>query len=447
MLSIENTIDRLREELIDADIDDFEIFARDEENLEVESKDLKVESFERASQRGVAVRVIKDDRLGMSSTTNMTEDAVKQVVARALETMAGVDPNDANGVPQPQTQVSALAERAGRSLSEISDEEKINAARTLEAAVREADPRIKRARDARYSECTIRSAVVNSRGIDENAQRGIVMCSVQAVAEDKGSSEAASESRHHVRFDELDVAGIGKRASERAVSLLGATKLRTGRYHIYLEPRAATAMLGVVMPQFFAENVQRHKSRLADMIGRKAMSEIVTIVDDGLLPGGKGSFSFDAEGVASQRTVVVNKGHVASWLYDVASALREGRRSTGNARRANVHSAPTISITNSYIAAGRQTPAELMASCDRGFLVSDLMGLHTANPVTGDFSLGATGYRIANGRVAEPVRGVTIAGNILDLFARIDGVADDLIFYGRHGAPSFTVPDVQVNGL
>lgn len=447
MLSIDNTIDLLREELIDADIDDFEIFARDEENLEAESKDLEVESFERSKQRGVAVRVIKDGRLGMTSTTNMTEDALKRIVAESLETMVGADPSDFSGVPQPQTQVSALAERAGRSLSEISDEEKIRAARNLEAAVREADPRIKRARDARYAESTVRSAVVNSRGIDENAQRGIVMCSVQAVAEDKGFSEVASESLHNVRFDELDVAAIGKRASERAVSLLGATQLKTGRYRIYLAPRAATAMLGVLMPQFFADNVQRHKSRLADRMGERAMSEIVTVVDDGLLPGGMGSFSFDAEGVASQRTVVVNKGEVSAWLYDVTSALRDGRQSTGNAYRSSVHSAPAISVTNSYIMGGRQTFAELVSSCEGGFWVSDLMGLHTANPVTGDFSLGATGYRIADGKAAEPVRGVTIAGNVLELFARIDGVADDLTFYGRYGAPSVTVSDVQVNGL
>jgi len=447
MLSIETAIDLLREELIDADIDDFEIFARDRETLEVESKDLEVESFERSKQRGVAVRVIKGGRLGMSSTTNMTEDALKHVVKEALAAMAGSDANDASGVPQPQTQVSALAERAGRSLAEISDEEKIKAAKTLEAAVREADHRIRRARDARYSEYTVRAAVVNSRGIDENAQRGIVMCSVQAVAEENGSSEAAAESVHHIRFDELDVVGIGKRASERAVSLLGAKQLPTGRCRIYFEPRAAAAILSLVMSQFFAENVQRNKSRLADKMGQRAMSEIVTIVDDGLLPGGMGSFSFDAEGVAAQRTVVVNKGEVAAWLYDVASALRDGTQSTGNARRLSVHSVPTIGITNSYISSSKKGPSELVRSCDGGFWVSDVMGLHTANPITGDFSLGATGYRIASGVAADPVRGVTIAGNVLDLFARVDGVANDLTFFGAYGAPSITVPDIQVNGL
>lgn len=447
MLSIETAIDLLREELIDADIDDFEVFARDEETLEVESKDLEVESFERSKQRGVAVRVIKGGRLGMSSTTNMTKDALKHVVTEALATMVGVDPNDANGLPQPQTQVSALAERAGRSLAEISDEEKIEAARMLEAAVRETDPRIKRARDARYSECTVRAAVVNSRGIDENAQRGVVMCSVQAVAEENGSSEVASESVHHVRFDELDVAKVGRRASECAVSLLGAAQLSTGRYRVYFEPRVAAAMLSLVLRQFFAENIQRYKSCLADKMGARVMSELVTIVDDGLLPGGMGSFSFDAEGVASQRTVVVNKGAVAAWLYDVASALRDGTQSTGNARRSSVHSAPAIDITNSYISAGKQASSELMSSCDGGFWVSNVMGLHTANQVTGDFSLGAVGYRIASGAAAEPVRGVTIAGNVLDLFARVDGVANDLAFFGTYGAPSITVPDVQINGM
>lgn len=447
MLSLENAIDLLREELIDADIDDFEVFARDKETLEVESKDLEVESFERSKQRGVAVRVIKGGRLGMASSTNMTEDALKRVVAEALTAMKGVDANDANGLPQPQTQVSALAERAGRSLAEISDDEKIKAARTLEVAVRETDPRIKCARDARYSECTVRTAIVNSRGIDENARRGVVMCSVQAVAEKSGSSEAAAESVHHVRFDELDVSAVGRSAGERAVSLLGATQLSTGRYRVYFEPRVAAAMLSLVMRQFFAENVQRHKSRLAGKMGARAMSELVTIVDDGLLPGGMGSFSFDAEGVASQRTVVVNKGEVMAWLYDVASALRDATKSTGNARRSSVHAAPAVGITNSYISAGKQAPSELVSSCDGGFWVGNVMGLHTANPITGDFSLGAVGYRIAKGAAAEPVRGVTIAGNILDLFARVDGVANDLTFFGTYGAPSITVPDVQVNGL
>jgi len=125
MLSIENSIDLLREELIDADVDDFEIFARDKETFEGESKDLEVESFERSKQLGIAVRVIKGEHLGMSSTTNMTEDALKKVVVEAMASMSGADANSSNGLPQPRTQVSALAERAGRSLAEISDEEKI----------------------------------------------------------------------------------------------------------------------------------------------------------------------------------------------------------------------------------------------------------------------------------------------------------------------------------
>ncbi len=446
MDQLEFAIEFLHERLSDGSVDDFELYASTTQHLQAEARDGQVESFSRSLERGVALRVVKDGRLGMSSTGDLSAEELSDAVAHAVAAAQEAQESEGARFPAPRTEVEALAERPGRPLSEISDEEKIEAAKRLERAVLAADPRVVRARTPIYTETSKRVILMNSQDVLEKGQRSVVSCRVQAVAERDGSSEMAWEYDHHIRFDDLDCEGIGRRAGQRAAALLGAKPVPTGRYDVYFEPRAASQMLRILMPSFFAENVQRHKSRLADKRDQQAFSPSLTIVDDGLLPGGAGSFLFDGEGVVHQRTPVVSDGYIRGWLYDGASAYRDGVFSTGNAQRGSIHAAPQIAVTNSFIMEGSKDPAELVRSCDGGLLVSDLMGLHTANTVSGDFSLGAVGFLVENGVRGRPVRGVMVAGNIMDLFKSVKGVGSDLGFFGQFGSPSLLVGNVQVDG-
>ncbi len=446
MDQVRSILDFFKERFCDIDVDDYEVYVQSIDAVEAEAKDQGVESFVRSHERGAAIRVLKGGRLGMATTSDLSRESLERTIESAIAAMAGATPSDEVGFSPPRPQTAALAERPGRPLHEIPDKEKIDMARRLESSVLASDPRVVAARRPSYREVTKRVALCNSRGVDERASRGLVFCAVQAIAEDGGVSESAAESVHHIRFEDMPCEEIGRRAGERAVALLGAKPLRTGRYRVYLEPRAAAALLKVLMPSFFAPNVQRRKSRLVGQQGKKLFSTMITVVDDGLLPGGAGSYLFDDEGTWHQRTIIVDEGRVAGLLYDDPSAHRDGTRATGNAVRASIHMSPQVGVTNSYIAEGRRSPEDLIRSCDGGLWICDVMGVHTANTITGDFSLGAMGFRIEGGERSSPVRGFMMAGNVLDLFRDVDGVGSDLAFFGAFGAPSLVVSRLQIDG-
>jgi PmbA protein len=446
MEHLQNIVKSLQEELDSASVDEYEIYACSDESLEVESKNQKVEFFSRAQEEGVAIRVEKGGQVGMSSSSGITPDAPEQLIKDAISAMENSFSMDGVIIPRPNEGVATLTERPGQPLSEIPDREKIAFAKKVERATLDSHPLIVRARQPRYREVTRCAIAVNSRGISEQAQRSLVFCEVQAVAEKDGSSESAAEMGHHIRFEDFDGEELGRRAGLRAASILGAKAIPTGRYPVYLEPRAAAALLRILMPSFFADNVQRNKSRLRGKLGEEAFSSHLTIMDHGLLQSGAGSFRFDGEGVARQRTTLVDGGRIKGWLYDGASAMRDDTQSTGNAERRSIHDSPHIAITNCFIAEGSKSAQDLIGWCDDGLWVSDLMGVHTANIVTGDFSLGAVGYKIEGKNMGAPVRGVVLAGNVFDLFHRLAGVGSDLKFFGKLGAPSIAIDGFQVDG-
>jgi PmbA protein len=446
MEHLQKIVKSLQEKLDNASVDDYEIYACADEGLEVEAKNQKVEFFSRAQEEGVAVRVTKNSQVGMSSMSSITLDATDQLIKDAIAAMESSASMDGVIIPRPNEGVATLTERPGQTLSEIPDREKIAFAKKVEKATLDSHPLVVRARQPRYREVTRRAIAMNSRGVLEQAQRSLVFCEVQAVAEKEGSSESAAEMGHHIRFEDLDGEELGRRAGLRAASILGANAIPTGRYPVYLEPRAAAALLRVLIPSFFADNVQRNKSRLRGKLGEEIFSSHLTIMDHGLLQSGAGSFLFDGEGVARQRTTLVNGGQIKGWLYDGASAMRDETASTGNAERRSIHDSPHIAITNCYINEGPKSAQDLISWCDGGLWVSDLMGVHTANIVTGDFSLGAVGYKIEGGSMGAPVRGVVLAGNVFDLFHRLAGVSSDLKFFGKLGAPSIAIDGFQVDG-
>jgi len=297
-----------------------------------------------------------------------------------------------------------------------------------------------------YEESVRHVVIHNSYGVHKNSSRGIVSCEVRAVAEADGDIESGWDFSFSPRFEDLDFEGAARRAAERSVELLGARPLATGRYDVVFEPRPASQLLRLAAPSFFADNVQRKKSAIADKKGRAVFSRLISIIDDGLLPDGYGSFPFDDEGVPRRKTTLVKEGVITNWLYDSQRAARDKKQSTGSRSRVSVHKPAGINISNCYVKEGDQEPAKLLAAAKKIFLVTDVMGLHTANTVTGDFSLGAEGFLVEDGLKKRPVRGVLISGNIHELLAGVAAVGADLKFAGGHGAPSLFVAEVQVSG-
>lgn len=192
--------------------------------------------------------------------------------------------------------------------------------------------------------------------------------------------------------------------------------------------------------------VAKGRSFLAGPLGRRVGSDHVALVDDGRRPGAVASSLWDDEGVPTGRTAVVDRGVLRSWLHDSASAARAGAVSTGNAVRDGWSSAPSPGPSNFFLAPGRGAARALLSATPRAFIVRDLIGLHTADAVSGDFSVGASGVLWEGGRVRRAVKGVTLAGNLLGLLKKIDAVASDLSWQGAFGSPTFRVSGLSIGG-
>lgn len=440
--AIQNAVRRLKL----AGIDLYEVVGLLESSLLIESKKQMVTSVRRDNSRGIAIRIIRDRRLGFISTMDISPRAVEQAVSQVISLSSFVPQSDEFSLPKPVDPKEGLAEKLGRSFHEIPYEEKAAKALALESAAIAADSRISQVEHARYEEKVWTLKILNSRGVSQTSQRGLVFCELKAVAKDGSDTEAAYEFDLSPRFEDLKVEEVARSAAKMAVKKLGARPVSIGAVPVLFSPRAASCMVRLVAPSFFADNVQKNKSVIASKKGASYYDRKVTLIDDGLLPGGLNSFPFDGEGVPRRRNIMIENGAIKSWLYDFSHAVRDKTESTGSLKRTSLSAIPTIDVSNCFMKPGNTESSALLKGVTRGFYVTELAGLHTANTISGDFSLGAEGFLIENGLLSLPIRGMTIAGNIHELFRSVAGVGDDLRFYGEYGAPSILVAGLSIAG-
>ncbi|TPW17977.1 MAG: PmbA/TldD protein, partial [Elusimicrobia bacterium] len=275
----------------------------------------------------------------------------------------------------------------------------------------------------------------------EGTQCGV---SVAATAERDGEIQVGSAGASTRAYAELDFAQVGRDAAFRAGSLLGSRKLPTGRRAVLFDPWVSGELLELVSGLLSADEVQRGKSLLRGKLGKAVCGKDVTFIDDPWRPGAIGSSLFDAEGVPTRRKVLIENGVLREYFHDSYTAHKEGVASNGSAGRSSFKGVPGPGSSNFYLQPGSFTRDGLLRDTADGILVLEIMGMHTADPVSGEFSVGVSGIAIEKGEPAGGVRGAMLSGNLLEMLSRVDGVADDLIFYGSLAAPTFRVADMTV---
>jgi PmbA protein len=219
--------------------------------------------------------------------------------------------------------------------------------------------------------------------------------------------------------------------------------VKTTEVPVIFDPDTAASLLRAVAGAASGPSLYRRASFLLERLGTRIAAPAVTIVDDGLLPGALGSRPFDGEGLATRRTVLVGEGRLESYLLDTYSARKLGLTSTHHAARDGA--GVTVGTTNLMLLPGPTPPAELIGSVKNGFYVTELIGFGV-NGVTGDYSRGAAGLWIEDGRLAYPVQEVTVAGNLLQMFERIEGIGNDLVLRDRVAAPTLKIGRMVVAG-
>jgi PmbA protein len=438
-----DTVERL---LSGRQLDGYEIMVTQSHDLTVESKGGKLDAFKCAEPFGIAVRVKSGDGLGFSFSTTMDPQALSRMIDGAI-TAAGVQSHDPDYcLPLPPAGYPIIPNFRDDNLPLISQEEKAARVLELERLVLAQDPRVKRVRKCSYADSSYAVYIRNSRGLDAGYRGSQVSCSASAVAEEGGDAQIGWDFDFSNSYAGLQFEKTAERAARKATSLLGARTIPTMHCPAVLDNHVAEELLDVLAVSFLAENVHKGKSLFRGRVGDKLFSELLTIRDNGLLENGMGTAPYDGEGVPQQDNLLVSGGILHGFLFDSYWGKKMGAASTGNAGRGTIKMPPKMTAHNLFIEPGDNTFESLIAGVSKGVLITDVMGIHTANPISGDFSVGAAGFYIEGGSIMHPVKGIAIAGNLLDLFQSIDAVADDLRFFGTVGSPSLRVSELDISG-
>jgi PmbA protein len=438
-------IDKIETFLRGRSLDGYEIFLSSSRNLTIEVKDRKVDTFRCSAPVGVGVRVLKSRGMGFSFSTSLDDSDLLKMIDNAMTSAEFQTPDEFNMFPLPEAypRIDGLFDEG---LSGVDEGEKIGKAMELERLTLAADPRVKKVRKAAYGESNYVGHIRNSLGVSGSYRDTSITCSVSAIAEDGNDSQMGWDFGFSNLFSGVDVEVIAKTAADKAAGLLGARKIPTMRCPAVLDNHVATEILEVLSPSFLADSVRKGKSLLAKRSGEEIFSPMLRIRDDGTLAGGMVTAPFDGEGAPQRNTLLVENGRLNGFLYDTYHARRAGTVSTGNATRSSSKNPPAMGVSNFFIENGQTPLAGLLQGIERGVLVTSVMGMHTANPISGDFSVGAAGFLIENGALTTPIKGIAIAGNILELFKSVEMVGNDLRFFGAVGAPSLRIAALDVSG-
>jgi len=413
-------------------------------NLSLAVRKGDIETVEEAASAGAGIRVFVEGRMAFASSNDLAEKALADAVGRAIE-FARVTTADPNNVLTDDPGVAEVEGLYDPRIAQVPMEEKIDLAKRVEKLALK-DPRITKSDGAGYQESESEVVVANSNGLLKSYRSSGCGYFVSVVAE-KGEQRSSGSDSCGRRFyaDLKPPEQVADKAAREAAEALDPRPVKTQRAPVVFHADVARALLGGILGAVNGERVLQGASFLAKKMGQAIASGLVTIVDDGTRAKGMASAPFDGEGVPTQKRVIVEKGVLKGFLYNAAVAKRAGVRSTGNASRGGFDSLPGIGPHNFFMAAGGAKYEDVIAATRTGLLVLDDTG-YGINPVNGNFSGGASGFWIENGKIAFPVRGLTIAGTADEILNGIDLLADDLDMNLSMAAPTLRVKMMQIGG-
>jgi PmbA protein len=445
-LSDDEVVDRALEALRAARVATAEVLIRDALSGSVETKDDAIDVVTARGERGLGVRVLDGQRIGFAHTSDLAPPGIEACVDQARRMATITEPDeDLRIAATPLEMVDLDIYQPGLEDRPLADRGAI--ALAVEQAARSVDPRITHFRKTSYSDAEVTTVMATTLGVRASYRESFCGAMTSAVATQDGERQIGYHGEGARRLADLDPASIGTRAAQRALEKLGAKPFPTQKVPIVLDPWMAMSLLGAISPLFSADNVLKGRSLFAGKVGERVANERVTIVDDARRRGGLRSAPFDGEGVATTTRTLIEHGVLRGYLTNLKTARKLSSTPTGNARRGSYASPSRIGPSNFYIEAGADDPGALVRGLDRALAVTSLLNLHTIDPVSGEFSLGATGTYLEKGAPMHPVQGITIAGNLTHLLSSITGVGTDLTFgSGGIGSPTLVIAELSVGG-
>ncbi len=410
-----------------------------------------VESLTVAEVEGVGVRVVADARQGYAWAGSLDDDVIADTVAEARDNAEFGSPDESYRLASPTdvgVAVTPVLDLWRDDVLSTSTADKVALALDLEAAVRAADPLVRGVESASYGDAAVEAAVANSLGVEASTRRTTASCSAFAMAGQGTLTQTGSGFSAGRSFAEVDPHEAARDAAERAVRLLGAAPIPSGRLPVVLDPLVTRSLLALLGGALSGEAIVKGRSLFVGREGEEVAGPGITLVDDPTLAGAFGAATHDAEGVPTRRVELIAGGRFDAVLHNVHTAKRAGARTTGSAVRGGFKSPPGVGARALHLVPGAIGAEEILASVDHGLYVQSVSGLHSGtNPVSGDFSVGAVGLVIRDGALAEPVREVTIASTLQRILHDITVVGADLTWLpGGAAGMTLLISDMSVSG-
>lgn len=401
------------------------------------------ERLERAEEQDLGLRVLIGRRQAVASSTDLQDDALEQLVERAIAMARSVPEDRFAGLAEPEQLAREIPRLDICDPQEPAPERLIERARACEEAARAvAGVTNSEGAEAGYGRSEV--TLVASNGFEGAYQSSSHSLGVSVLAGEGLAMERDYDFTHAVYESDLeDAAAVGRRAGERAVKRLGAKRPKTGRYPVIFDPRVSNGLLRHLAGAISGSAIARGTSFLKDRLGQQVMSAGLEVIDDPHRSRGFRSKPFDAEGIANRTRKIVEDGRLTTWILDLATARQLGMETTGHAARGS-GGPPSPAVTNLHLAPGSLSREDLIGVVEQGLLITEMMGMGV-NLVTGDYSRGAAGYWIEKGEIAYPVSELTVAGNLKDMLLAITP-ANDLEFRYGINAPSLRVDAMTIAG-
>lgn len=407
----------------------------------------EVESFTSAENFGVGIRVVIDQRQGFAHCGTYDEVVVREALAEARDNARFSEPDEFAGVAESDGVAAVEQDLWNQAVLDHPVDDKISLALELERRTVDADDRIRNVRTSSYGDSYGDLAVVNTAGLSSYTSATSCYLAVSALADDGDATLTGFGSDVGRDPAQLDVETTAAEAAERALQLLGATSAPSQQLTLFLEPRMAATILGIVAGTLNGEVLAKGRTPFADRLGDVIASPLLTLVDDPTDARSLGASAYDGEGLACRRNVLIDEGRLARFLHNSYTGRRAGVPSTGSAVR-GARSMPGVGMQAMTAQPGDTSDADLLAGISQGLYVHSMNGIHSGvNRVSGDFSVGAEGVMIRDGQLAEPVREITLASTLQRMLLDIAAVGDTIEWLpSGTGCPALVVDGVSLAG-
>ncbi len=430
-------------------IKDYELYYNKSDETSVEIFKTEIKGFSSANNMGICFRCIIDGQTGYASTENMTEEEAESIVVRAIQNAKSLE-SEAPSFIHSQGDTYLTYEKENVKVPTAA--ELVDFALGLQSEIYKQDERVIDGTQAYAGYGSAERAIFNSNGLDLTDNSAFDYCYGVAIVSD-GKEMYDGMHIEAGKMDNFDKADIAKEAVKDAVDTIGYTSIPSGEYTIVFSNKVMASLLSTYSSIFSAEAAQKGLSLLKDKEGEIIASDIITLTDDPLYKDALVKATFDDEGAATSPKNIIENGKFTTFLHNLATAKKAGVKTTGNGYKASYASPVGINHYSFYINPVKGSLEDLFEEAENGIYITSVAGMHAgANPITGDFSLSSTGFKIENGKKTVPIKGITVSGNFLQLLKDISSIGEDLKFNPaalsahRCGSPSVLVKGITVAG-